>query len=147
MLRPLQDGERGEESQSDTESWEKRSWDGIAEPLKLDCEAEYVDVDRFTTVTIEAMDVSKEGLHKADDDQRDKDAADGDSQSEVNRATKQVKDLNEKRKWTREKPKDKLDGPKKKKKKFRYESKGERKVTRVKQKMRNSKQASARRAA
>jgi ribosomal RNA-processing protein 17 len=147
LLKPLEDAENGEESQSEAESRETNSWNGISESPKLDRQAEYVEEDRYTTVTIEAMDVSKEGLLKADDDQQDKDAGDEDSQGEDNRAVKERNDLDKKRKWSREKPKDRLDRPKKKKKKFRYESKAERKVVRVKQKMRNSKQASARRAA
>jgi hypothetical protein len=51
-------------------------------------------------------------------------------------------------KWVGEKPRDKPDRRgKKTTKKFRYESKGERKLARVKQKMRSSKRARARRAA
>lgn len=147
FIQPLQDGESTRESESEPDSSEEASWDGISEPPRLDHKAEYVDEDRYTTVTIEAMDVSKEGLHKADEHRRNEDTVEEGSQGRSNRAMEEVKNLGEKRKWTREKPQDKLDRPKKKKKKFRYESHGERKIARVKEKMRNSKRASTRRAA
>ena len=147
LLQPLQEDESDGEGQSESDSAQADSWDGVSEILGLDHEAEYVDEDRYTTVTIEAMDLSKAGLHKAEDDQRTDGGVDQDSKRENGGVTVGGKDLVERRKWTRDKPKERPDHPKKKKQKFRYESKGERKVARVKQKMRNSKQASARRAA
>jgi ribosomal RNA-processing protein 17 len=145
LLRPLQNLEGSEESQSETESAGANSWEGISAPPKVDREAEYVDEGRYTTVTVEAMEVSREGLHKADDNGQRNDA--GGRNRQGDRAANEGDNRDEKRKWTREKPKDKADRPKKKNKKFRYESKGERKLARVKQKLRNKKQASARRAA
>jgi len=49
-----------------------------------------------------------------------------------------------KRRWTKHKPNDRVDKSKKKKK-FRYETKAERKFTRMKQGARNSREAKARR--
>ena len=144
FLQPLQD--EGE-SESEPESREAESWDGISEPPNVDYEAEYVDEDRYTTVTVEAMDLSKVGLHIAEEKLHKQDRVDGDGQDWSDGVTGRGKNMNEKRKWTREKPKERQDHPKKKKKKFRYECKGERKAARVKDKMRKSKQATARRAA
>jgi len=112
-------------------------WDGIlddhpSEPI--DHEAEYIDEDRYTTVTIEAISVSKEGLHKV--------AEDGDTEEEDNSGdlktpndSAEIKTGGSRKMW-----------PKKtRKKKFRYESKAERKVTRGKQKAGNRVKADARR--
>jgi ribosomal RNA-processing protein 17 len=141
--------ESSEESQSETESAETNSWEGISENPKGDGEAEYIDEDRYTTVTVEAINVSREGLHKAgDDDGQHHDAGGRNRQGRGGRAANEGDHMDEQPKWVREKPKDKPDRPKKKtNKKFRYESKGERKLARVKQKMRSSERASARRAA
>jgi ribosomal RNA-processing protein 17 len=147
FLQPLQDIETEGESENEPESREAESWDGISEPPNVDHEAEYVDEDRYTMVTVEAMDLSKVGLHIAEENLRKQDRVDEDGQDGSNRVTGKGENMNEKRKWTREKPKERQDHPKKKKKKFRYESKGERKAARVKDKMRKSKQATARRAA
>lgn len=145
FLQPLQDIETQSKSESEPESREAESWDGISEPPNVDHEAEYVDEDRYTTVTVEAMDLSKEALHMAEEDLRKQEKVDKDGRSGSDRVTGKGENVGEKRKWTREKPKERQDRPKKKK--FRYESKGERRAARVKDKMRKSKKASARRAA
>ena len=113
------------------ESTEEEGWNGIqddeavVEPV--DHEEEYVDEDRYTTVTIEAVNVSKEGLIKVADDESEE-------QSE-NEVVKPETKASGKKIW-----------PKKpRKKKFRYESKAERKVTRGKQKAGNKARADARR--
>jgi len=53
-----------QEGQSDSEMEE---WERVADPPDVDHEAEYIDEDRFTTVTVEAINVSKEGIHKVMD--------------------------------------------------------------------------------
>jgi ribosomal RNA-processing protein 17 len=146
FLQPQQDTETESESESKPESREAESWDGISEPPSVDYEAEYVDEDRYTTVTVDAMDLSKEGLHMAEEDLRRQDGVDEDGRDRGDGVTGKGENVGEKRKWTREKPKERQGRPKKKKK-FRYESKGERRAARVKDKMRKSKKASARRAA
>jgi ribosomal RNA-processing protein 17 len=146
FLQPQQDTETESESESKPESREVESWDGISEPPNVDYEAEYVDEDRYTTVTVDAMDLSKEGLHMAEEDLRKQNRVDQDGRGGSDGITGKGEIVGEKRKWTREKPKERQDRPKKKKK-FRYESKGERRAARVKDKMRKSKKASARRAA
>jgi ribosomal RNA-processing protein 17 len=143
FLRPLQEIETESESESEAGSREAERWDGISEPPNVDQRAQYVDEDRYTTVTVEAMDLSKEGLHRAEDELRKRDE---DRQGGSGKVTGKGENMNQKRKWTREKPKERQDRPKRKKK-FRYESKGERRAARVKDKMRKSKKASARRAA
>lgn len=115
-------------------------WNGILdghliEPI--DHEAEYIDEDRYTTVTVEAVDVSKEGLHKVveDDDTEEEHGNPRDLMAHAD--TAEMKAETSKKIW-----------PKKtRKKKFRYESKVERKVTRGKQKAGNKVKADARRGA
>ncbi|KAE8442646.1 hypothetical protein EG329_003003 [Mollisiaceae sp. DMI_Dod_QoI] len=113
---------------SDTE---EDIWNGIedekapAEPI--DHEEEYIDEDKYTTVTVEAVDVSKEGLQKVTEED-DSDASETQGPPLVTAEEK------EKKQW-----------PKKvRKKKFRYETKVERKVTRAKQKFGNKSKAEGR---
>ena len=122
-------------------------WDGIKEnhdPL-VDHEDEYIDEDRFTTVTVEAVDVSKHGLEKAIPDE-DEESMVSDTQkpdAEHLQATVsqgRTGSENGKRVWTEEPP----NRPRKKKKKFRYESKAERKATRYKERSGNKAKARAR---
>lgn len=107
-------------------------WVGIAEEEDqveeevLDREEKYMDEDRWTTVTVEAVDISKEGFKKV----RDED------DEEVPQLIAAEKDDGgkEKKKWPK----------KEKKKKFRYESKAERKFSRGKQNAGNKARADAR---
>ncbi|KIW72646.1 hypothetical protein PV04_00826 [Phialophora macrospora] len=129
--------------ESNTDSDEE--WKGISdsEPPQVDHEAEYVDEEKYTTVTVETLDVSKEGLFRA---QQDRDEQHSDEDGQPPTATDgDTSSPKQKRSWMKEKPKD---GVKKRKKKrnFRYEGKAERKEARAKQKSRNSKQARERRA-
>ena len=127
---------------------EEEPWDGIGEnhePL-VDHEDEYIDEDRFTTVTVEAVDISKDGLQKAVQDEEnesetsDKDVPDGRPRKSMALQGRTGSEKG-KRTWTKEPP----SGPKKKRKqKFRYESKAERKVTRYKEKSGNKAKAKAR---
>jgi len=117
---------------SSADEGEEESWEGIQdEPITrdvLDHEEEYIDEDRYTTVTVEEVDVTKEGLTKIGNDNEDSDRKEKFKEKEV--STEKGKKI-----W-----------PKKvKKKKFRYETKTERKVTRAKQKSGNKAKASARR--
>lgn len=111
-------------------------WSGIAdvEPPPIDHEAEYIDEDKYTTVTVEAMDVTREGLFKAEQDEA-KPSEEGDADRSVEPASEK------KRKWTKDKPKDGAHKVKKKKRNFRYESKAERKATKSKERSKNHKQA------
>lgn len=119
---------------------EEEPWDGIGEnhePL-VDHEDEYMDEDRFTTVTVEAVDVSKDGLQKAIGDEESENGGSDTERPDMKpqRTTAlQGREGSEKGKriWTKEPP----NGPRKRKKKFRYENKAERKATRYRERSGN----------
>ena len=117
-------------------------WGGFEEPLEMNRVDEYIDEGKYATVTVESVDVSKEGLHviAADDEEET-----GSNSSREDRVASQGKPNSKppnKRVWTKEKP---TSNKPKKRKKFRYESVAERKLARQKQKARNAKAAQARR--
>lgn len=90
----------------------------------MDHEDEYVDEDRHTTVTVEEVNVTRRGLQKVGvTESEDEGSEPGDQ------VTKSKDTGKQKRVWTKERPK----VPKKKKKKFRYESKADRKSNRAKE--------------
>jgi ribosomal RNA-processing protein 17 len=107
-------------------------WEGIKDEKPLiaaveavDREEEYVDEDRYTVVTVEAVDVTKDGLSKVEADESDTEQA-----PVLVKRTETPKKV-----W----PKKVL------KKKFTYETKTERKLARGKQKAGNKARADARR--
>lgn len=115
-------------------------WSGIEDdepPLLVETPlvdtAEYIDDDKYTTVTIESVDVSRHGIDRV--------LAEGEETEEMKAAQRKkeaarlqaIEDV-KKKKW-----------PKKEKKKtFRYETKVERKFTQAKQKAKNRRAADAR---
>ena len=107
----------------------------------VDHEAEYIDEDKYTSVVVEEMDVTRDGLRKAQE-HSDSNEADRAKDTEA-KPTEKPKP--ERRKWTKDKPKDVAAKAKTKKKKFRYEGKAERRMTREKEKSKNRQQARARR--
>ncbi|KAF7545293.1 hypothetical protein G7Z17_g9290 [Cylindrodendrum hubeiense] len=120
--RLLQESEAagGVEKDSDESADE---WDGFPDQPDLDIvdhEEEYIDEDRYTTVTVESVSVSRDGLYKPevvekkDDDEDDK------------KGTEEA-----------DKEDSRPERPKKKKKKFRYETKIERQLTERKRKMKS----------
>lgn len=124
----------GAESSSDEAQGDNdAAWDGIADaPVEpIDHEAEYIDEDKYTTVTVEEVDISRDGISKikADD--------------EVAAVKEAVPKIN----GTKKPPsnKDKVKKVKKKKKAFRYESPADRKLNRAKERAKKSKAAQARR--
>ncbi|EME80378.1 uncharacterized protein MYCFIDRAFT_63476 [Pseudocercospora fijiensis CIRAD86] len=118
----------GDESEDDFEGFENT--EGAAEEV-LPSDEEYVDEDKYTTVTVEPMGEESE----------DNDDEVGEAKAEASLTIKKPEHpMKKKRPWQ----KDGDDKKKVKKKKFRYESKAERAVTRQKQKSRNSKAAAAR---
>ncbi|CAD6587913.1 MAG: pre-60S ribosomal particles component [Alectoria sarmentosa] len=145
MIREADAGASDPSKQED--EGEKEPWDGIKDrhDLLVNHEDEYMDEDRFTTVTVEAVDVSKDGLQKAVQDEENESEAlgtdrpdrDPQSSSALQGRTGSGKG---KRIWTKETP----TGPKKRKKKFRYENKAERKATRYKERSGNKAKARAR---
>lgn len=122
--RLLKDVEQPSGKWSDDED---EPWNGIEEPVvePVDHEEEYVDEDRYTVVTVEEVDVSKEGLSKI-----------ADGSEEEAEAPKLVETEDKGKKVWPKKPR---------KQKFRYETKTERKASRGKQKAGNKAKADARR--
>lgn len=141
LLKAQENRPSGFVSESDDE--DEEVWGGSEEPPPVDHEAEYIDEDRYTTVMVEEMDISKEGIQKAEEAQEKAKEQGEDITREQSSVPAEPK--SNKRTWTKSKPKNGIDRPKVKKKKFRYESKAERSMTRRKEKLKNSKQAKARR--
>lgn len=112
---------------------------GFEEPEPINQEDEYIDEDKYTTVTIESVGISREGFSRPGDVDEEAAAAKAaaieateDLSKDVTAGKHEIKrDANGKRIWTKERPR--TEWPKKKKKKFRYETKAERKVERAKQ--------------
>ena len=102
------------------QDFEEEDWPGI------DHEQEYIDEDRYTTVTVEAVDVSKAGLQRVAEEHEEELVKDYKPASDESKQKKQ---------WPK----------KEKKQKFRYESKAERRATRSKQKAGNKAKADLRR--
>lgn len=100
-------------------------------------EADYVDEDKNTTVTVEAVDISKNGLYKAER------ASDLDQNSSNLRENLVIDPISSHEAGTQDFD-PQIKRPKKKRKSFRYETKAERKASRLKDKLRNSKRAWAR---
>ena len=118
---------------------------GLADGDTVNHKDEYSDDDRFTTVTVQAVDVSKEGLHKLQDsDNEETEATDASrfpkEESAAVAGREQPSSKNKKRTLTKKPPIE----AQKKRKKFRYESKAERKATRYKEKSGNRAKAKAR---
>lgn len=143
LLKPLAalDGSEDEKENSNAEA----EWSGLSdpEPEPVDHEAEYIDEDKYTTVTVEAMDVTREGLFKAEQDETEEK---GQSQEADDSKPEDPSTEKKKRIWSKAKPKDGAEKPRRKRKRnFRYEGKVERKMARSKEKARNHKQARERR--
>lgn len=135
------------DSSEEEDESEEELWDGIKDDHDppVDHEDKYMDEDRFTTVTVEAVDVSKDGLQRAVQDEDNKSVASGtdtpDGESHGTTALQgRTGSEKGKRIWTKEPP----SGPRKRKKKFRYENKAERKATRYKERYGNKAKARAR---
>ncbi|MCJ1474610.1 hypothetical protein MMC13_003270 [Lambiella insularis] len=142
MLRKADQQE--ETSNSDGDEGMVESWSDVVEAPDVNHETDYEDEDKHTTVTIEAVNVTRAGLQKViaaenwDIDSENRSSADNRC-SLAQPPEKGTAGAN-KRIWTKQRP----EGLKKKKKKFRYESKGERKITRYKERSGNKAKAKAR---
>ncbi|KAH8127972.1 hypothetical protein FP744_10000423 [Trichoderma asperellum] len=127
----IEDDATEQQSQSDEEANEGE-WDGFPDRPNLDIvdhEEEYIDEDRYTTVTVESVSISRDGLERPEKPQEE---AEEDKDGE---ADKVDDDKSAKKGPVR---------PKKKKQKFRYESKIERQLAGRRQKAKSSAKASAR---
>jgi ribosomal RNA-processing protein 17 len=125
---------------SDDDDEEEEEFTGFQEPEPINQEDEYVDEDKYTTVTIESVGISKAGFSRPGDE--DEDAA-AKRKAEEERKKKEEGEDGKKRVWTKAWPRN-SERPKKKKKKFRYETKTERKAERMKQGLKKRKQKEAR---
>ncbi|QYT05927.1 hypothetical protein H0G86_012800 [Trichoderma simmonsii] len=106
-------------------------WTGFPDRPNLDIvdhEEEYIDEDRYTTVTVESVSISRDGLERPEKPQE---KTEGDQEQETEKADQ-------------DKPKAK-EWPKKKKQKFRYESKFDRQLTERRQKAKSKAKSKARR--
>lgn len=115
---------------SDGEDTGEEEWGGFQDddPPALepvDHQEEYIDEDRYTTVTVESVMVDRDGLHKPDLDDSD----------DENEEDNEGEDKDDKDKSGSAASKEQKH-PKKKKKKFRYETKVERQLTQRKNKAR-----------
>ena len=141
-----------DEDQTDGENEDDGSqsedWQGFAEPVIVDHEDKFVDDDRYTTVTVEAVDVTREGLERVRSESEDACAAvedglgeRGKEKTSETRAQDQAQGASvAKRKWSKENSNKSRMGHRK----FRYESKGQRKLSRLKQAAANRAQAKKR---
>ncbi|KKZ65803.1 hypothetical protein EMCG_01188 [[Emmonsia] crescens] len=166
-------GESGSDDEDDEEAQENNNmdeeWEGIPEPPPVDYEAEYIDEDKYTTVTVEELDTSREGLRrKADKENAEEAAEENDDDGKKKKQTEEgggeaegeegQEDTSKakKRVWATTNPKyknknkDSADrsksNTKRKKKSFRYENKSERKVTQFKERAGGKKKARERKA-
>ncbi|KAI2643329.1 nucleolar protein 12-domain-containing protein [Xylaria nigripes] len=119
------DGEKDDLSENDMAD----EWGGFQDaPAKqdlVDHEEEYVDEDRYTTVMVESVNVSKDGLTSSRPDEEE--SADEDEKVDQETQAQPEKSSGKKHFATQ----------KKKPKKFRYENQLERQITNIKQKARN----------
>lgn len=94
-------------------------------------------------MTIESVGISRSGFSKPGGDaEEEKVEVEAEKEDEGKEEGGIKRDANGKRIWTKERPK--VDRPKKKKKKFRYEAPAERKANRMKQGLKKKKQREAR---
>ena len=137
-MKKQRDEDTDEEDSGETKEVVEEEWAGFEEAPKVDGTDEYVDEDKYTTVTIQEM-----------GDPEQWDDSDGEKKAAAVKAAARTENgengpgLKKKRVWTKERPANTK--PKKKKKKFTYESKAERQKTRSKQKAKNSEAAKKRR--
>lgn len=118
-------------------------WHGFEQVMEVNRVDEFVDEDKYAVVTVESVDISKNGLHvmieKKDDDTNQ---SPSDAENTFSRQYKSDGKAQRKQTGTKEKVPDTRT---RRKKKFRYESAAERKTARQKQNAKNSKAAKARR--
>ena len=135
------------------EEEEEEGWTGIEEdsndkPAEDD---EYVDEDQYATVTVEAVDITRDGFvtHGDSDDEEEEEAGSvqaEDKVEEVVAAEKPGNSKSKRRPWSKEKPGDSIKSKRKKSRNFKYESKEERKLNRTRDRAKRKAHAVARKA-
>ncbi|KAH6850725.1 nucleolar protein 12-domain-containing protein [Chaetomium sp. MPI-CAGE-AT-0009] len=125
ILREAEHAGTGEVDQNESgDEWGGLSDTDIPE-APIDLEEEYIDEDKYTTVTVEAVSVDRDGLHKPELEKP----------SEEVKSEREGAGAEEDLKKGSKRPKD----PTKKKKKFRYENKFDRAVEARKQRSKRRK--------
>ncbi|KAK6219136.1 hypothetical protein LQW54_002385 [Pestalotiopsis sp. IQ-011] len=117
----------GNVSDQDDSDEEKDEWQGLPDgptDEPLDHEEEYIDEDKYTSVTVESVSVSRDGLHKPEEEPDTEDEAEKERREALARAAKEE---------AAARPK------KQKKQKFRYESRLDRSIANKKQKIKKLK--------
>ncbi|EXJ96476.1 hypothetical protein A1O1_01602 [Capronia coronata CBS 617.96] len=139
LLRPVSPTSDSNGSSTDSND----EWTGLSDPdpEPIDHEAEYIDEDKYTTVTVESMDVSREGILMSQNG-----PGSGEDEKQAGPPPEDSVPAKKKRTWTKEKPDGSADKSRKKRRSFRYESKAERKASRNKERSKNQRQARERRA-
>jgi ribosomal RNA-processing protein 17 len=132
MIKSMRDST--DEEDGDSEDGEDDEWEGFAEPPAVDYEAEYIDEDKYTTVTVEDLDPSKGDEAEFKEWEEKKDKA---NEQKGRNPTSSVPRKNARAKGKPDKSKNK--------KKFRYEEKADRKFTQAKSRAANGARARARR--
>ncbi|KAF3000365.1 hypothetical protein E8E14_004951 [Neopestalotiopsis sp. 37M] len=112
-----------EGSDEENDEWQGLP-DGPTADEPLDHEEEYIDEDKYTSVTVESVSVSRDGLHKPEAEPDTEDEAEKERREALARAANE---------------KEKTRPRKEKKKKFRYESKHDRSIANKKQKIKKLK--------
>ena len=131
---PDDQGEEGDIS----EKGEQSQLNGTTKTSNADLEAEYPDEDRYTTVTVENVEVSRDGLYKTHEDEVP--GSDGeDDQGIIPESTSEAR--GRRSGGTPMLGKARSLDSKRKRRKFKYESKAERKMTRHKERSKNSARA------
>ncbi|OAL74755.1 hypothetical protein A7D00_0349 [Trichophyton violaceum] len=152
---PATEEESGSGSEQDRDDDEEEEWGGIVEPPPVDYEAEYIDEDKYTTVTVEEIEATREGLvprremnDKKDDEYEDSGDGEEEEEEEEEEGDKEKNDGMSKKKkiWTKDNPNKDVKKKRKRKRDFKYESPLERKLNRAKERGRKKKQAEARKA-
>ncbi|KAI0123125.1 nucleolar protein 12-domain-containing protein [Xylariales sp. AK1849] len=109
-------------SEQESAGEDGEEWDGLADaPVEepVDHEEEYIDEDKYTSVIVESVSVSRDGLHKPEEEP----------------TTEDEEEERERRAAEARLARGNAAEPKKKKKKFRYETKAERQAGNRKQKI------------
>lgn len=134
VQRPATEPDDGTQDDNAEDGWEGLP-DAVPEPI--DHEEEYIDEDKYTTVVVEEVGISRDGLTKLKGAEEDDEV-----KTEV---PQEATESDKQKKPAPKKMRDKDKRPKKKKKSFRYESPADRKMNRVKERARKSKAAKIRR--
>lgn len=140
---------QGLDSEDDDDDEDEDAWEGFEavgdaqsseQAADVAHEDEYIDEDRYTTVTVEPMALGSDEEEEEGDEDSDDEEASGTKKAD---GTVSGADATKKKRiWTKNKPA--TDKKKVKKKKFRYETKAERKSDRTRQRLKNKAAARAR---